>query len=156
MRISLSWCIRVTTTDSNPVKRLEPNPETPNTDSPLIFNIALVVWGLPIHSGLPDTTEYTIWVIKKTFYGLKDSIRVFCNLLKKTILSFTSTEKIIFQVGTTEQCSFISKDTTGKTVTYIVGYVDDLIVADRSNQKHVSKQIMEEKRKKILGDSDFG
>ena len=29
------------------------------------------------------------------------------------------------------------------TVTYIVGYVDDLILADRSNQNHFSKQIME-------------
>ena len=28
-------------------------------------------------------------------------------------------------------------------MTYIVGYVDDLIVADRSDQNHVSKQIME-------------
>ena len=44
-------------------------------------------------SGLPDTTEDTIWVIKKTVYGLKDSNRAFYNLLKKTILSFTSTEK---------------------------------------------------------------
>ncbi len=38
--------------------------------------------------------------------------------------------------------SFIARDKTGKAVTYIVGYVDDLIVADRSNQNHVSKQIM--------------
>jgi hypothetical protein len=44
-------------------------------------------------SGLPGTTEDTIWVIKKKVYGLKDSNRVFYNLLKKTILSFTSTEK---------------------------------------------------------------
>jgi hypothetical protein len=41
-------------------------------------------------SGLPGTTEDTSWVIKKTFYGLKDSNRAFYNLLKKTILSFTS------------------------------------------------------------------
>jgi hypothetical protein len=94
-------------------------------------------------SGLPGTTEDTIWVIKKTVYGLKDSNRAFYNLLKKTILSFTSTEKIKFEVGTAEQCLFIARDKTGKAVTYIVGYVDDLIVADRSNQNHVSKQIME-------------
>ena len=31
-------------------------------------------------SGLPDTTEDTIWVIKKTVYGLKDSNRAFYNL----------------------------------------------------------------------------
>ena len=30
-----------------------------------------------------------------------------------------------------------------KAVTYIVGYLDDLIVADRSDQNHVSKQIVE-------------
>ncbi len=60
-----------------------------------------------------------------------------------TILSFTSTEKIKFEVGTAEQCLFIARDATGKDVTYIVGYVDDLIVADRSNKNHVSKQIME-------------
>ena len=36
-----------------------------------------------------------------------------------------------------------ARDKTGKAVTYTVGYVDDLIVADRSNQNHVSKQIME-------------
>jgi hypothetical protein len=63
--------------------------------------------------------------------GLEDSNRAFYNLLKKTILSFTSTEKIKFEVGTAEQRLFIARDTTGKTVTYIVGYVDDLIVADR-------------------------
>ncbi len=99
----------------------------------------------PSHSGLPDTTEDTIWVIKKTVYGLKDSNRPFYNLLKKTILSFTSTENIKFEVGTVEQCLFIGRDSTGKDVTYIVsvGYVDDLIVEDRSNQNHVSKQIME-------------
>jgi hypothetical protein len=51
-------------------------------------------------SGLPCTTEDTIWVIKKTVYGLKDSNRAFYNLLKKTILSFTSTEKITFNVET--------------------------------------------------------
>jgi hypothetical protein len=50
-------------------------------------------------SGLPVTTEDTIWVIKKTVYGLKDSNRAFYNRLKKTILSFTSTEKIKFKVG---------------------------------------------------------
>ena len=94
-------------------------------------------------SGLPGTTEDTIWVIKKTVYGLKDSNRAFYNLLKKTILSFTSTEKIKFEVGTADQCLFIARDKTGKAVTYIVGYVDDLIVADRSNQNHVSTQIME-------------
>ena len=94
-------------------------------------------------SGLPGTTDDTIWVIKKTVYGLKDSNRAFYNLLKKTILSFTSTEKIKFEVGTAEQCLFIARDATGKAVTYIVGYVDDLIVADRSNKNHVSKQIME-------------
>jgi hypothetical protein len=36
----------------------------------------------------------------------------------------------------------VYRDTTGKDVTYIVGYVDDLIVTDRSNQNHVSKQTM--------------
>jgi len=38
----------------------------------------------------------SIWVIKKTVYGLKDSNRVFFNMLKKAILSFTvmSTEKM--------------------------------------------------------------
>jgi hypothetical protein len=71
-------------------------------------------------SGLPGTTEDTIWVIKKTVYGLKDSNRAFYNLLKKTILSFTSTEKIKFEVGTAEQCLFIAMDKTGKAVTYIV------------------------------------
>ena len=94
-------------------------------------------------SGLPGTTDDTIWVMKKTVYGLKDSNRAFYNLLKKTILSFTSTENIKFEVGTAEQCLFIVRDATGKAVTYIVGYVDDLIVADRSNKNHVSKQIME-------------
>ena len=69
--------------------------------------------------------------------------RAFYNLLNKPILSFTSTEKIKFEVGTVEQSLFITRDVTGKDVTYIVGYVDDLIVADRSNQNHVSKQIME-------------
>jgi hypothetical protein len=44
-------------------------------------------------SGLPGTTEDTIWVIKKTVYGLKGSNRTFYILLKKTILSFTSTER---------------------------------------------------------------
>jgi hypothetical protein len=38
---------------------------------------------------------------------------------------------------------FIEQDKTGKDITYTVGYVDDLIVADRSNQHHVSKQVME-------------
>ncbi len=94
-------------------------------------------------SGLLGTTEDTIWVIKKTLHGLKDSNRAFYNLSKKTILSFTSTEKIKFEVGSTEQFLFMARDKTGKDVTYIVGYVDDLIVADRSNQNHVSKQIME-------------
>ena len=51
--------------------------------------------------------------------------------MKKTILSFNSTEKIKFEVGTAEQFLFIARYVTGKTVTYIVGYVDDLIVADR-------------------------
>ena len=73
---------------------------------------------------------------------MKDSNRSFYNLLKKTILSFTSTEKIKFEVGTAEQSLFITRDKTGKSVTYIVGYVDDLIFADKSNQNHVSKQIM--------------
>ena len=68
---------------------------------------------------------------KKTVYGLKDSNRAF---YKKSIISFTSTEKVKFEVGTTEQCLFIGRDETGKDITYIVGYVDDLIVADRSNQ----------------------
>jgi hypothetical protein len=94
-------------------------------------------------SGLPGTTDDTIWVIKKTVYGLKDSNRAFYNLLKKTILSFVSTENIRFEVGTAEQCLFIARDATGKAATYIVGYVDDLIVAERSIQKHDSKQIME-------------
>ena len=58
--------------------------------------------GVDTHSGLPDTTDDTIWVIKKTVYGLKDSNRSFYNLLKKTILSFTSTENIKFVVGTAE------------------------------------------------------
>jgi hypothetical protein len=48
-------------------------------------------------------------VIKKTVYGLKDSNRAFYNLLKKTILSFTWTEKIKFEVGTAEQCLFIER-----------------------------------------------
>ena len=48
-------------------------------------------------NGLPDTTEDTIWVMKKTVYGLKDSNRALYNLLKKTILSFTSTEKVKFE-----------------------------------------------------------
>jgi hypothetical protein len=48
-----------------------------------------------------------------------------------------------FEVGTVEQCLFIARVVTGKDVTYIVGYVDDLIVVDRSIQRHVSKQIME-------------
>jgi hypothetical protein len=94
-------------------------------------------------SGLPDTTEDTMWVIKKTVCGMKGSNRTFYNQLKKTILSFVSTEKIKFEVGTTEQYLFIVRNTTGKDVTYIVGYVDDLIVTDRSIQNHVSKQIME-------------
>jgi hypothetical protein len=93
-------------------------------------------------SGLPGTTDDTIWVIKKTVYGLKDSNRAFYNLLKKTILSFTSTEKIKFEVGTAEQCLFIARDATGKAVTYIVGYVDDLIVF-KSDKNNVSIQIME-------------
>ena len=63
--------------------------------------------------------------------------------MKKTILSFTSTENVKFEVGTAEQCLFIARDATGKAVSYIVGYVDDLIVADRSHQRHVSKQVME-------------
>ncbi len=77
-------------------------------------------------NGLPDTTEDTILVIKKTVYGLKDSNRAFYNLLKKTILSFNSTEKIKFEVGTAEQFLFIARYVTGKTVTYIVGYVEEL------------------------------
>ena len=89
-------------------------------------------------SGLPDTTDDTIWVIKKTVYGLKDSNRAFYNLLKKTILSFTSTEKIKFEVGTAEQCLFIARDATGKAVTYIVGYVDDLI--KETNQIRIMSQ----------------
>jgi hypothetical protein len=93
-------------------------------------------------SGLPGTTDDTTWVIKKTVYGLKDSNRAFYNLLKKTILSFTSTEKIKFEVGTAEQCLFIARDATGKAVTYIVGYVDDLIVF-KSDKNNVSIQIME-------------
>ncbi len=36
------------------------------------------------------------------------------NLLKKTILSFSSTEKIKVEVGTAEQCLFIARDATGK------------------------------------------
>ena len=48
-----------------------------------------------------------------------------------------------FEVETAEQYLFIARDKTGKAVTYIVGYVDDLIVADRSNKNNVSKQIME-------------
>ena len=48
-------------------------------------------------------------------YGLKDSNRVFYNLLKKTILSFTSTGKIKFEVVTAEQCLFIARDATGKS-----------------------------------------
>ncbi len=94
-------------------------------------------------SGLPGTTEDTIWVIKKKVYRLKDSNRAFYNLLKKTIFSFTSTENVKFEVGTAEQCLFIARDATAKAVTYMVGYVDDLIVADRSIQRHVSKYIME-------------
>jgi hypothetical protein len=39
--------------------------------------------------------------------------------------------------------SIQSKGQKRKSVTCIVGYVDDLIVVDRSNQNHVSKQIME-------------
>jgi hypothetical protein len=82
-------------------------------------------------NGLPDTTQDTIWVIGKTVYGLKDSNRAFYKLLKRTILSFTSMEKIKSEGGTAEQCLFIARDKTGKVVTYIVGYVDDLIVADK-------------------------
>ena len=50
-------------------------------------------------NGLPGATKDTIWVIKKTVYGLKDSNTAFYNLFKKTILSFTSTEKTKFEVG---------------------------------------------------------
>ena len=44
-----------------------------------------------------------------------------------------------FEVGTAEQCLFIARDATEKAVSYIVGYVDDLIVADRSHQRHVER-----------------
>ena len=88
-------------------------------------------------------TQQRIPFGSKRQYGLKDSNRAFYNLSKKTILSFTSTEKIKCEVETGEQCLFIARDKTEKVVKYIVGYVDDLIVPDRSNQNHVSKQIME-------------
>jgi hypothetical protein len=61
--------------------------------------------------------------MEKTVYGLKDNHRAFYNLLKRTILSLTSTEKTKFEVGTPEQCLFIGRDNTGKVVTHIVGYV---------------------------------
>jgi hypothetical protein len=57
--------------------------------------------------------------------------------------SSRSSREIKFEVGTDEQCLVIESDKTGKDVTCIVGYVDDLIGLDRSNQNHVSKQIME-------------
>jgi hypothetical protein len=39
--------------------------------------------------------------------------------------------KAKFEVGTAEQYLFIAMDKTRKTVAHIVGYVDDLTVADR-------------------------
>ena len=52
-------------------------------------------------------------------------------------------EKIKLKVGTAEEYLFVAKLETDKVVTYMVGYVGDLIVADRSKQNHVSKQIIE-------------
>ena len=79
----------------------------------------------------------------------KDLVNAFC----ATPLEGRSLRgKIKFEVGTAEQCLeigplfnveqstalLIEKDITRKVVTYIVGYVDDLIVVDRSNQHNVS------------------
>jgi hypothetical protein len=68
-----------------------------------------------------------------------------CSVVPTSNFIFSVTEKIKFEVGTAEQCLFIGRalGKTGNVVTYIVGYVDDLIVPDRSNQNHVSKQILE-------------
>ena len=59
--------------------------------------------------------------------------RVLYNLLKKTILSFTLTDKIKFEIGTDEPYLFIGRHKMEKVVTYIVEEDDDLIVVDRSN-----------------------
>jgi hypothetical protein len=69
------------------------------------------------------TTEREITILEATGVITRHNrYHCFLQLMRKTKQSFTS---------------------TAKAVTYIVGYVDDLIVADISNQNDVSKQIME-------------
>ncbi len=73
--------------------------------------------------------EDTIWVIERQ---------------KQTFLQpVEENDLVIYLNYCTTKKMFITQDKTGKAVTYTVGYVDDLIVADRSNQHHVSKQVME-------------
>jgi hypothetical protein len=75
--------------------------------------------------------------MKKTVYGLKRVKELSTHGKKKQNKIWSWNFKFC------GRCLFIARDATGNAVTYIVGYVDDLIVADRSDQNHVSKQIME-------------
>jgi hypothetical protein len=76
-------------------------------------------------------TRYHLGHGKDSVWIERQSQSLLYNLLKRTILSLTSTEKTKFEVGTPEQCLFMGRDNTGKVVTHIVGTYTKILESER-------------------------
>ena len=84
-----------------------------------------------------------LWRIKKSVYGLKDSNREFYNAFKKLVLEFKySDSQLQFKKSQSEPCMYVLRDNQDKTLAIMVGYVDDLIVADRSKNQVITKELI--------------
>ena len=77
----------------------------------------------------------TCWRLNYSVYGLKDSNAEFNKLFVKTVLSFEDTfedKKVSFQQCEDDPCLFILFDHNNQPLVIITAYIDDLILATRS------------------------
>ena len=84
----------------------------------------------------------TYWHIQKDVYGLQESNRNFHKAKTKKVLSFYSSTNLRFTQSKAEPCLFIIHDKQNKPLTYLIGYVDDLIIIDRSPNEHLTQEII--------------
>ena len=84
-----------------------------------------------------------LWRIKKSVYGLKDSNREFYNAFKQLVLEFRYSEsQLRFKKSQSEPCMYILHDNQDKPLAIMIGYVDDLIVADKSDNQTITKELI--------------
>jgi len=84
-----------------------------------------------------------LWRIKKSVYGLKDSNREFYNAFKQLVLEFRYTKyQLKFKKSLSEPCMYVLCDQQEKTLAIMIGYVDDLIVADKSENQELTKDLI--------------